>query len=305
VNKERFENIHRVIPTPNCSPVEGRVVWSPAKSLFVTGMWASTLIGGFFTFSLDSFALFLSSTAVVLCGGHSLGMHRRLIHKSFECPKWFEHTIVYLGTLVGLAGPYGMINSHDMRDWAQRQPACHDYFAHRQPMLIDGYWQLHCDLILTRPPAFKIEKEVAEDKFYQFLDKTWMLQQVPWAILFGAIGGLPYIIWGVCARVSACVLGHWLIGYYAHNEGHRSYHVRGAGVQGYNIKWGKFWGLTTFGESYHNNHHAFPGSANIGINKGELDPGWWTLQFLKKIGLVWNLKTPKDLPPRPELQVLH
>jgi fatty-acid desaturase len=40
-------------------------------------------------------------------------------------------------------------------------------------------------------------------------------------------------------------------------------------VQGYNIKWGKFWGLTTFGESYHNNHHAFPGSANIGINKGK------------------------------------
>ena len=68
-----------------------------------------------------SVLVFLASSAVTLCGGHSLGMHRKLIHDSYQCPKWLEYSLVYLGTLVGLAGPYGMVHTHDMRDWAQRQ----------------------------------------------------------------------------------------------------------------------------------------------------------------------------------------
>ena len=55
------------------------------------------------------------------------------------------------------------------------------------------------------------------------------------------------------------------------------------------------------GESYHNNHHAFPGSAKFSMKKGEFDPGWVVLKFLEKVGLVRNLKKPEDIPERPEL----
>lgn len=74
--------------------------------------------------------------------------------------------------------------------------------------------------------------------------------------------------------------------------------VRGAAVQGKNIRWVS---LLTMGECWHNNHHAYPGSARLGDGAGEWDPGWWALLALKRLGLVWGLRLPPDLPPRTEL----
>lgn len=62
--------------------------------------------------------------------------------------------------------------------------------------------------------------------------------------------------------------------------------------------------LLTMGESWHNNHHAFPGSARLGLYAGEWDPGWWMLLLLHKAGLVWGIRLPHDLPARPELRAL-
>lgn len=129
-----------------------------------------------------------------------------------------------------------------------------------------------------------------------------MLQQLPLALILYLIGGVEWVIWGTCLRVAISVTGHWLIGYFAHNSGHRSWHVNGAGVQGYNIK---FCGLITMGECWHNNHHAFPGSAKLGLEKGQSDPGWWVLIILSKIGLVKNLKLVADLEERQELVPYH
>jgi stearoyl-CoA desaturase (delta-9 desaturase) len=94
------------------------------------------------------------------------------------------------------------------------------------------------------------------------------------------------------------VFGHWLIGYLAHNHGGLVREVRGAAVQGRNIH---FTSLLTMGECWHNNHHAFPGSARLGLAPGEWDPGWWVLRGLERCGLVWGIRLPKDLPHRPEL----
>ena len=120
-----------------------------------------------------------------------------------------------------------------------------------------------------------MERRVAEDRFYQFIDRTWMAQQLPWAVLFFAVGGMPWLVWGIAARVAASVTGHWLVGYFAHNRGPRSWHIEGAGVQGYNVP---YCGLITMGEAWHNNHHAFPGSARLGAAaRARPIPGWWVL----------------------------
>jgi stearoyl-CoA desaturase (delta-9 desaturase) len=259
------------------------------------------LIGGPLTFTWGALALFIVTTATTVCLGHSLGMHRRLIHRAYDCPLWLERLFVYLGTLVGMAGPYGMIRQHDIRDWAQRKPCCHAYLAHRSSFLRDGYWQLHCELQLVHPPELVIERRVAEDRFYQFIDRTWMAQQLPWAALFFALGGMSWLAWGIAVRVAASVTGHWMVGYFAHNRGPRSWHLEGAGVQGYNVP---YCGLITMGEAWHNNHHAFPGSARLGLNEGEIDPGWWVLMGLARLGLVWGVKTPETLPRRPNLVAL-
>jgi len=103
---------------------------------------------------------------------------------------------------------------------------------------------------------------------------------------------------GYRREVAASVIGHWLVGFFAHNRGRRTWHIEGAGVQGYNVR---HFGFVTMGEAWHNNHHAFPASARLGLNAGEMDPGWWVLQMLERLGLVWNLKTPEMLPDRPNL----
>jgi fatty-acid desaturase len=292
----------RMFDADDTSAVEGSARWKAGKSLWIASMTLIALVGGPIFFTWGALALFIATTAVTVCLGHSLGMHRRLIHRAYDCPLWLERLFVYLGTLVGMAGPYGMIRQHDIRDWAQRKSACHAYLAHRSSILRDGFWQLHCELKLAHPPALVLERRVAEDGFYRFVERTWMAQQLPWAVLFFALGGMPWLVWGIAVRVAASVTGHWLVGYFAHNQGPRSWHIEGAGVQGYNVP---CCSLVTMGEAWHNNHHAFPGSARLGVGPGEADPGWWVLVVLEKLGLVWNIKTPEMLPHRPNLVALH
>jgi fatty-acid desaturase len=293
---------HRILATDDCDPVGGRVRWSPIKSLWIGSMTATALLFGLPSFSWSGFAVFIVGCGVTLCFGHSVGIHRRLIHSSFACPLWLEYLCVYLGTLVGMAGPIGMIRTHDFRDWAQRQPACHDYFCHRRGFWHDGWWQLHCELALERPPHFQLEPRLERDRFYAFLEKTWILQQMPWALLFLAIGGWGWVVWGICARVAVSVTGHWLVGHFAHREGGQSWIVEGAAAQGYDIR---IAGLISMGESWHNNHHAFPGSARLGLFPGQIDLGWWLIKAFAALGLARKIVTPDLLPERKELRRLQ
>ena len=291
-------NRHRVSTADPDAVCSGSVRYSPLKSAWFLGMMTAALIGGALTISWSAVMLFLASTAVVLLLGHSLGSHRKLVHESYQCPKWLEYAFVYCGVQVGLAGPIGLLRQHELRDFAQRLPRCHDYLRHGRSPWRDAWWQLNCNLILNRPPQVSIEPRIANDRFYRLLERTWMAQHLPWALLFFAWGGWGYVFWGVCARVTAGVFGHWLIGYLAHNHGRLVREVRGAAVQGRNVR---FTSLLTMGECWHNNHHAFPDSAKLGLASGEWDPGWWVLWGLERVGLVWGIRLPADLPPRPEL----
>jgi fatty-acid desaturase len=297
-NLPRSLQSHRVHADDLCAVCEGEVRYAPTKSLWFLGMLSGTVVGGTLTFSTGAFSLFVVSTAIVLLFGHSLGSHRKLIHNSFQCPRWLERVLVYCGVLVGLDGPLGLLRQHELRDYAQRLPVCHDYLRHGRSFWKDGWWQLNCSLHLKREPGLILEPHIASDWFFKFLQRTWMAQQLPWAVLFHAWGGWGFVFWGVCARVTAGVAGHWLIGYFAHNHGDMSYEVRGAAVQGHNVRWTS---LLTMGECWHNNHHAFPGSARLGLRAGEWDPGWWMLMLFSKLGLAWNFRLPADLAARPEL----
>lgn len=295
-------NNPRILDTPGCNAYQASVTWSPVKSLWVTSMTLVGVIGAYYTAAFETLMVFLITTSITLCLGHSLGMHRRFIHHSYECPKWLEYLFVYFGVLVGLAGSIGMMYTHDLRDWAQRQKRAHAYFGHKASLVKDGFWQMHCDITLDYPPDFQPEESVSNDEFYQFIEKTWMWQQLPLALLLYALGGIDWVIWGICLRVTVSVMGHWLIGHFAHNTGQRDWHVTGAAVQGYNVR---FCGLITMGECWHNNHHAYPNSALLGINANQSDPGWWVLLLLDKIGLVWNILKPEDLPARGELVPIY
>ncbi len=291
----------RVLAGPDTSATEGRVRWAPARSLFAGGMTLAALLLAPFHVTPGAVALFLVATAVTIGAGHSVGMHRLLIHRAFSTSPALRNLLVYLGTLVGMAGPMGMVRLHDTRDWAQRQAACHDLHAHRAPMWRDAWWQMHCRLDLTHPPRFVPEPAIADDPVLRFLERTWILQQVPPALLFLAIGGLPWLVWGTFVRVAVSLTGHWLVGHLTHRRGPRAWVVDGAAVQGHDLP-AAAW--ITFGEAWHGNHHAFPGSARLGVLPGQPDPGWWFLLALRRLGLAWDLRQPADLPPRPGLRRL-
>jgi sn-1 stearoyl-lipid 9-desaturase len=113
-----------------------------------------------------------------------------------------------------------------------------------------------------------------------------------------AIGGWGWVVWGVCVRVTVSVAGHWVVTYLTHNPGQTTWLVKDAGVQASNLPG---YGLMTMGECWHNNHHAFPESARIGLAKHEFDPGWVVISMLKRVGLVSRVGEPRALSERTDL----
>src|ERR1044072_6970313 len=89
------------------SAVEGEVVWDPPRSLWNGFMLAGALVLGPLTFGWSAFAIFLATSAVTLCAGHSVGFHRRLIHRSFECPRWLDWLMMWLRAAGGTGRPGG------------------------------------------------------------------------------------------------------------------------------------------------------------------------------------------------------
>jgi fatty-acid desaturase len=291
----------RIFADDDTDPLDGEVQWAPAKSLWIGSMTTIAIVLGPIYSSWSAFTLFIATSVITLCFGHSVGMHRRLIHSSFDCPLWLEHFCVYLGTLVGMAGPFGMVRLHDFRDWAQRQSRCHDYSCHNAGFWRDAWWQLHCKLALKHPPQFRLEPRLAGDRFYALVERTWMWQQLAWAILFFVVGGPGWVVWGICVRVTVCVTGHWLVGHFSHRRGEQNWVIDGVAAQGYNVRLA---GLISMGEAWHNNHHAFPGSARMGLLPGQIDLGWWLIKTFEAAGLASNIKTPRNLTPRMGLRRL-
>jgi stearoyl-CoA desaturase (delta-9 desaturase) len=293
--------VNSLVIDPNADPMVGEVRWDPARSLWNASMLIGALLLGTFYFSWSAVAVFLVLLLLTMCAGHSVGFHRRLIHRTFQCPRSVERVLVWTGTLVGMQGPYWVIQSHDFRDWAQRQPHCHPYLRHGQGMLKDAFWNLHCRLALRDPPGFDPGRGIADDVFYQFLQRTWMLQQLPIALLLYALGGMPWVAWGVCVRVSTGVSMHWFVGYICHSHGPQSWLVDNGAVQAHDVPWAA---IPSMGESWHNNHHAFPASALHGLYPGQIDIGFAFVRGLQALGLAWNIQTPECLPPRSGITAL-
>lgn len=287
--------VNSLVLKASSDAVAGSVAWDPARSLWNGGSLVCAVVLGPVTITWGAFAVFALLLALTMCAGHSVGFHRRLIHRTFDCPRWLERTLVCFGVLVGMQGPYWVVRSHDLRDWAQRQRDCHPYLRHGHGLLRDGWWNLHCRLVLSNPPGFDPGPGIADDQFYRFLQKTWMAQQLPLAAILFLAGGVPWLVWGVVVRVAVGVHSHWFVGYLCHTRGPQDWLVDDGAIQAHNVTWAA---IPSMGECWHNNHHAFPASARHGLYPGQLDLGFWFVELLESFGLVWNVRVAERLPPR-------
>lgn len=297
-NAPALYDTERVVSEPGTCNMRGTVRTDAPKALWIVGHGVLGIAGVVMFPQWDAAVVFLALTALTVCAGHSVGMHRLLIHRSFETHRAIEYMLVWLGTCVGMAGPIGMIRTHDMRDWHQRQHKCPAHPAHGAGFFKDAWWQLCCRYDLERPPRFALEPRVAQDPFYTWTERAWLLQNLPLALVLFAFGGWAWMLWGISLRIFVSLVGHWWIGHVAHQRGHQGWIVAGLPVQGFNVPG---WGLVTFGENWHGNHHAFPYSARLGVEEGQIDPGFWLISALETFGLAWDVKTPGDEPDRPGL----
>ncbi len=279
------------------SALEGYVRIDAAKTLWNGGMLFGFIALAPFYTTWAAIFMFVPMLWLSLLIGHSVGMHRLMIHRSLDAKLWVEKLLISIGVLVGMGGPSAIMRVHDTRDWAQRQAAAHDFFTHRQPYLTDMFWQLFCRFDFAHPPIFTVEAKF-QTPFYHFLDRTWRWHQLPLAMALYVLGGLPFIVWGICGRVFFSIAGHWSITYFCHHPGPGRWFVKDAGVQASNLR-GLGW--LTFGECWHNNHHAFPESARIGMEVGQSDPGWMLISGMAKLGWIERIGLPRSVAERDDL----
>jgi sn-2 palmitoyl-lipid 9-desaturase len=220
--------------------------------------------------------------------GICLGYHRLLTHRSFQVPKWLEYSIAVLGALAMQGGPVFWVGGHRQHhlhteDW-DKDP----YSAKR------GFWWSHM-LWIFYPTQESFDPNIyrrwapdlAKDAFYRWLDKYFLALQIPVALLLYAIGDWSFVIYGVFLR--AVILWHttWLINSASHITGYRTFKETGDNSR--NLWWTA---ILTYGEGWHNNHHAYPNVAPAGRTWWEVDPTWWVIQGLQKLGLAKKVVMP-------------
>jgi sn-2 palmitoyl-lipid 9-desaturase len=220
--------------------------------------------------------------------GICLGYHRLLTHRSFQVPKWLEYSIAVLGALAMQGGPVFWVGGHRQHhlhteDW-DKDP----YSAKR------GFWWSHI-LWIFYPTKESFDPnlyrrwapDLAKDAFYRWLDKYFLALQIPVGLLLFAVGGWSFVIYGVFLR--AVILWHttWLINSASHITGYRSFDETEDNSR--NLWWTA---LLTYGEGWHNNHHAHPNVAPAGRTWWEIDTTWWVIQGLQKLGLAKKVVMP-------------
>lgn len=266
--------------------------FNPIATTVLTAVHGMALLAFFpFAFSWSAVAVMFFLYWVTASLGICLGYHRYLTHRGFTAPKWVANILVFFGTLACQNGPIKWVGQHRMHHAGSDTPE--DPHSAKK-----GFWWAHINWMFHTHSKFDDEqvlrdytKDFCEDKFYQFLDKYFVLVQVAFGFILLAIGGLPWVIWGVFVRLVVTYHSTWLVNSAAHYFGYMTFPLKD------DLSTNCWWvGLLAWGEGWHNNHHAFPRSARHGLRPWEIDMTWWALCVLDKLGLAKDIKVAQLIP---------
>jgi len=288
---------------PIADPRIGKVRFDWSKSLWLWSMLSISLIFALPHLTLAEIAVAMGLAGLTFCLGHSVGLHRGIIHRTFEMSAWLRGVLAYLFVLTGLGGPLTWARLHAIRDHWQNQDDCPAYFGYRHSLWRDFLWNLHMRFEPADNRAMgRLPQDIMPDPWLGFLEKTWPLHQLPIAAGIWFWLGPTAVASVVCGRIAIGILSHWFIGFASHAWGPSPHLIPGATEEGTN-HW--LLGILSFGEGFHNNHHAFPWSARMGLNRWDLDLGWLALLGLQRLGLVQSLqsKSLRKAKPKPHTPV--
>jgi stearoyl-CoA desaturase (delta-9 desaturase) len=145
---------------------------------------------------------------------------------------------------------------------------------------------------MERGPEYA--KDLYADRLVRWIDRLYLLWIVltlgiPFAVGYafgGTAQGLETMVWAGLVRIFAFQHVTFSINSVCHAFGRKAYQARD---ESRNV-----WYLAplSFGESWHNNHHAFPASARHGLDRFQLDLSWWTIRALERLRLVRDVRRP-------------
>lgn len=275
-------------------PEVGRVRFDLGKTLWLWSMLVPGLVVGIPRATPAMLAGSAALTVVTVCLGHSVGLHRGVIHRTYRAGPVVRGALAYLMVLTGLGGPLAWARIHAVRDYWQNRADCPRYFGYRHSLARDFVWNLHLrfEPIDARAET-RLPPGIFDDRWLRFLERTWPLHNLALALVVLVVLGPVGVAACVCARVAVTITGHWFVGYAAHAWGERRYTIEGATESGTNL-W--LLGVLSFGEGFHNNHHAFPGSARMGLRGHELDLGWLAIRGLARLRLIREVQTAGQQP---------
>jgi stearoyl-CoA desaturase (delta-9 desaturase) len=268
---------------PSFSPyTPGRINY---KNLAIVTIFHLAAIPLFFTFTWTNLAALLILNWVVGGLGVGLGWHRLLTHRSFAVPQWLEYGLATLGTLSVQDSPVKWVATHRIHHRFTESEL--DPHSTRSGLLwaqvgwvLSGVAQDHDQKTLC-----KYVPDLMKDRGHLMISRFYWIPLIVSGLVLLAVGGWEMVVWGVFARVVVGWHTTWFVNSLSHMFGKRPHATDDASTNNW------FVAILTFGEGWHNNHHAFPTSARHGTEWYQFDLNWLTIRFLKRLGWATAIRT--------------
>lgn len=216
--------------------------------------------------------------------GIGIGFHRLMTHRGFQTPKPVEYFLTFCGLLALQGGAINWVVTHRIhhafteKAGDPHSPRDGRWWAHMGWML-RGTSQQHSDSIMRR-----YAPDLMKDPVQLWLNRLYFVPLIICGLVLLALGGWTALLWGVFFRVTFGLHATWLVNSATHLWGSRRFKT----VDDSTNNW---WvALLSFGEGWHNNHHAFPTSARHGLKWYEIDINWYGIMLLKLLGLAKSIK---------------
>jgi len=241
-------------------------------------------IPAFFTFSWQNLAALLIGNWIVGSLGVGLGWHRLLTHRSFKAPKWLEYLLTTLGTMSMQNSPDRWVATHRIHHkFTEQEGDPHStrsgFWWAQIGWVVWGTAQDHDDATLKR-----YIPDLMKDRGHVLISKLYVIPIVLSAVILFAIGGWTMVVWGVFARVVVGWHTTWFVNSLSHIYGSRPHSTNDDSTNNW------FVAILTFGEGWHNNHHAFPTSARHGTEWYQFDMNWITIRIFERLGWAKKIK---------------
>jgi len=259
-------------------------------------------LAAFFFFSWQRLAVMAILYVLAINVGIGMCYHRLLTHRGYNTPKWVEYIMSVFATMSLEGGPIFWVSTHRVHHQLSDQEG--DPHTPRE-----GKWWAHTGWILFGEALHaqtevlkRYSPDLVRDRFHVWLSKYHWLPITVSGILLLAGGwiwggwknALGMVLWGVLLRVTLGLHATWLVNSATHLWGSRRFETRDDSRNSWWVA------LLTGGEGWHNNHHAHPVSARHGLKWYELDPNFWGIWLLSKIGLAWRIRVAKFDPKNPK-----